>query len=170
HRPNSTWKQTAKRRMTVGDFISQLKKEIILLSVLTAAHKIFERRARPISDVYRLFIELLQTYREINMPISERGIILWMIDSTSFATTPMMCRNMGGSVRGFPLFHCVVMRDFATFCYSADTERKFWMHKFVHSSTKRLKQGSVDELVLLFFNAKNLASEGIAVFVRILAH
>ncbi|KAF4029172.1 hypothetical protein GN244_ATG19123 [Phytophthora infestans] len=34
----------------------------------------FERSSRPISDVYRMFLELPQKYSEMNMPISEFGI------------------------------------------------------------------------------------------------
>ncbi|KAE8894866.1 hypothetical protein PF003_g21103 [Phytophthora fragariae] len=75
----------AKRSMThnvitAPDFVPRLKRAIALLSVLSAAQKGYERSSRPISDVYRMFIELPQKYRDMRMPIGELGVISWILD------------------------------------------------------------------------------------------
>ncbi|KAE9155885.1 hypothetical protein PF006_g210 [Phytophthora fragariae] len=57
------------------DFVSQLEKSIGLLSALSKFQKVFERNASPISDVFKVFLELPATFNEIKMPISAFGII-----------------------------------------------------------------------------------------------
>ncbi|KAG3102979.1 hypothetical protein PI125_g13985 [Phytophthora idaei] len=70
-----------------------------------------------------------------------------------------------GSLRGFPLLQKVATRVFATSCSSAAAERNLSAHKFIHSSVLNcLKDGSVEKLGFIVFNAKNLDAEDIAVF------
>lgn len=75
-----TKKHTAKRRLAYDavrgkDFVARLEKAIALLSVLSSFQKVFERNARPISDVYKMFLQLPATFREMPMPISVFGVI-----------------------------------------------------------------------------------------------
>ncbi|KAE9037947.1 hypothetical protein PR003_g19202 [Phytophthora rubi] len=73
-----TKKHTAKRRLAYDvvrrkDFVARLEKVITLLSVLSSFQKVFERNARPISDVYKMFLQLPATFREMPMPIQCLG-------------------------------------------------------------------------------------------------
>ncbi|ETK95805.1 hypothetical protein L915_01299 [Phytophthora nicotianae] len=66
-----------------SEFFPQLKKAIALLGVLPAAQKMFERSSTPILDVCRMVLELPQKYSEMNMPMSEFGIIISILDDQS---------------------------------------------------------------------------------------
>ncbi|KAE9332320.1 hypothetical protein PR003_g14573 [Phytophthora rubi] len=226
--------QKANRRMahdviTAPDFVPRLKRAIALLSVLSAAQKVFERSSRPISDVYRMFIELPQKYREMRMPIGELDIISGILNErfdfvygdahgVSYLLDPryggegmdddtrekvveftanwhgpeleddasaevlryqafiqkptrelrlvkdgrVTVQEFWGGLRGFPLLRQVATRVFASGCSSAAAERNFSTHKFVHSAVRnRLKEGSVEKLVFIFFNAKNMDTDEI---------
>ncbi|KAK1931762.1 hypothetical protein P3T76_012694 [Phytophthora citrophthora] len=75
-----TKEQKAKRRMAFDivrakNCIPQLRRAISILDVLSRFQKLFERNTRPVSDVYKMFLDLPDTFREISMPIAELGII-----------------------------------------------------------------------------------------------
>jgi hypothetical protein len=78
-------KAKAKRRMAHDvvkgfDFVQHLKKDITILCVLSKFQKVFERNTRPISDVYRMLIDLPATSKDIKMPLSEFGVITTVLE------------------------------------------------------------------------------------------
>ncbi|KAG6951911.1 hypothetical protein JG688_00013521 [Phytophthora aleatoria] len=56
------------------DFVPHLEKSIALLSVLSRYQKVFERNGRPVSVVYKMFLQLPYINSDIPVPISEFGI------------------------------------------------------------------------------------------------
>ncbi|RLN91956.1 hypothetical protein BBJ28_00018483 [Nothophytophthora sp. Chile5] len=79
-----TKEQKAKRRfaydtVTASDFVEQLRKAVKILEVLSNFQKTFERNITPISDVYQMFLRLPAIYGELEMPITEYGLIVRVI-------------------------------------------------------------------------------------------
>ncbi|KAG3116795.1 hypothetical protein PI124_g4697 [Phytophthora idaei] len=70
-----------------------------------------------------------------------------------------------GGLQVFPLLQKVATRVFASASSSAADERNVLTHKFIHYSVRNaVKEGSVEKLIFIFFNAKSIGAEDIAVF------
>ncbi|KAG2777429.1 hypothetical protein JG687_00006760 [Phytophthora cactorum] len=74
-------------------------------------------------------------------------------------------QELWGGLQGFSLLQKVATRVFASASSSAADERNFSSHNFIHYSVRNaVKEGSVEKLIFIFFNAKIIGAEDIVVF------
>ncbi|KAG3009887.1 hypothetical protein PC121_g16493 [Phytophthora cactorum] len=73
-------------------------------------------------------------------------------------------QELWGGLQGFSLLQKVATRVFASASSSAADERNFSSHNFIHYSVRNaVKEGSVEKLIFIFFNAKIIGAEDIVV-------